>query len=240
MQNVIPAFANLPARVRTQAWATAGRQNLKLKAVIFDMDGVLVDSEYWWQKWETKFFKYLFGEWNESDWMNIIGRSLKDIYRVLEDNYNLTMSWTDFQYAYNQTASDIYQKQCQLMPDAYEVLDFLTKNSVKLALASSSFHSWIKMTVDRFKLGMYFDVVVSAEDVKGHGKPAPDIYLYTARKLKVKPNKCLVVEDSSNGILAAKAAGIFAIGYQTKFNRLQDLRGADEIVKNLGEIEKFI
>ncbi|MEK9165570.1 MAG: HAD family hydrolase [Patescibacteria group bacterium] len=92
-------------------------KNLRFKAVIFDMDGVLIDSEHWWQKWEKKFLTEQLGSWNKERQQRIIGRSLKDIHRILQDKYN-----------------------------------------------------------------MCFDVVVSAEDVYSLGKPAPNIYLYTARK----------------------------------------------------------
>jgi HAD superfamily hydrolase (TIGR01509 family) len=89
------------------------------------------------------------------------------------------------------------------------------------------------MVVSRFKLKRYFDAIVSAEEVGSRGKPAPDIYLWTANKLDIQPADCLVVEDSTNGILSAKAAGMKVVGYRTKDNQGQDLSRADKIVRDL-------
>jgi HAD superfamily hydrolase (TIGR01509 family) len=207
--------------------------NLKPKAIIFDMDGVLVDSEHWWQKLGQKFYTKLLGKWNKKNQHQIIGRSLKDIHRILQNKYGLKMSWPEFMNNYNQMAKQVYQKQCNLMPGALEVLDFLAGANIKLALASSSFRSWIDMALKRFDLVDYFNAIISAQDVGSRGKPAPDIYLCTAQKLQTDPARCIVVEDSKNGILSAKAAGMIAIGYQTPDNNGQDLRQADIIINNL-------
>jgi len=213
--------------------------NLKPKAIIFDMDGVLVDSEHWWQIWEKKFLSKTLSAWDNQHQKEIIGRSLKDIHGILQNKYGLTMSWLEFKQGYNRAAKMIYQKQCNLMPWVREVLDFLANTSIKLALTSSSFRSWIDMALKRFKLFDYFDAIVSAQDVGSHGKPAPDIYLYTAQKLQIDPAYCIVVEDSKNGILSAKAAGMVAIGYQTPDNMEQNLRQADIIINNLKDLRLF-
>jgi len=209
-------------------------------AVIFDMDGVLVDSEHWWAPLQDKFFTELVGQWNEKSRQGIMGRSLKDIHSVLQTKYGLKMGWLEFADSYGQRAKPLYQKQCNLMPGLPQVLDRLKQQSLKLALASSSFHSWIEIVLERFALKKYFEAVVSAEDVGLRGKPAPDIYFYTAQRLQVKPRECIVIEDSTNGILSAKASGMTAVGYQTPFNSGQDLKRADEIIKDLNQILNLI
>jgi len=213
--------------------------NLKPKAIIFDMDGVLVDSEHWWQIWEKKFLSKTLSRWDNQHQKAIIGRSLKDIHGILQNKYGLKMNWPEFMNNYNQMAKQVYQKQCNLIPNALKILDLLSQKEVKLALSSSSFRSWIDMMLKRFSLADYFDAIVSAQDVGSHGKPAPDIYLYTAQKLQIDPAYCIVVEDSKNGIVSAKAAGMVAIGYQTPDNMEQNLRQADIIINNLKDLRLF-
>jgi HAD superfamily hydrolase (TIGR01509 family) len=136
-------------------------------------------------------------------------------------------------------AEQVYKSQCSLMTEVKMVLDFLKQSDIRLAIASSSFHSWIKMVLERFTLVKYFPVIVSAEDVGLRGKPAPDIYVYTVKKLNLQPKDCLVVEDSTNGVLSAKAAGTWVVGYRTPFNQSQDLREADISVKNLKDLIRY-
>lgn len=206
------------------------------KAVIFDMDGVLVDSEYWWKIWEVRFLKYLLGCWNKEKQQKIMGRGLKDIHSLLQKEYQCLISWEEFKNKYNQAAKRIYETQVILMPNVRQTLIALKQKGVKIGLASSSFKLWIAMVVGRFKLKKYFDAIVSAEEVGSRGKPAPDIYLWTANKLNIQPAKCLVVEDSTNGILSAKAAGMTVVGYRTKDNQGQDLRLANKIVRDLSAV----
>jgi HAD superfamily hydrolase (TIGR01509 family) len=94
------------------------------------------------------------------------------------------------------------------------------------------------MVLTRFDLSEYFSAVVSAEDVGSRGKPAPDIYLYTAKKVHARPGECVVVEDSTNGVTSGKAAGMRVVAYQTPFNKDYDLTGADAIITNLRELTK--
>lgn len=205
----------------------------KPKAIIFDMDGVLINSEYWWQLWEKKFMLQELGEWGSQQQSKIIGRSLLDIYTILQKEYRIKSTWRQFKASYNQAAKQIYQHQCSLMSGVPQILKQIQQQGIRIALASSSFHAWIKMVVERFKLQSYFTVIVSAQNVGSHGKPAPDIYLYTAQQLKTIPTECLVIEDSSNGILSAKTAGMSVVGYQTAFNKSHDLTKADMVVTDL-------
>lgn len=219
-------------------------QKSKIKAIIFDMDGVLIDSEHWWQKFEHKFFASILKPWNKETERNIeydiMGRGLKDIHQVLRDKYGLKMTWPALRTAFDNAALDIYLKQCKLMPGVLEVLDYLKKKGIKTALASSSFHSWIKMMLNRFELKKYFDAIVSSQDVGSRSKPAPDIYLYTAKKLKLEPQDCLVVEDSQNGILSAKRAGMKVVGYRSKNNQGVDLGEADVVIGDLRELNLVV
>lgn len=207
--------------------------NYSIQAIIFDMDGVLVDSEFWWCKFEDQFYREIMPDWNEQDHGQVVGQSLKDIHQLLSQKYQLRLSWPEFQARYHAEASNIYQTQVNLMPGAAEVLADLAERGIILALASSSFHSWIEMVVERFDIKKYFKIIVSSEDVGERGKPAPDIYLFTAKKLGVDPQDCLVIEDSTNGILSAKAAGMTAVAYKSARNPSQKYDKADSVIDDL-------
>jgi len=207
-----------------------------IKVIIFDMDGVLVNSEHWWSILESRFLRKQIGKWTKEDQASIKGCSLKDIYQILKDQYNLKMEWNQFWQCYEQMAKQIYQEKSSLMFGVKQVLKALKQRGFKQALASSSARSWINMFLNRFSLERFFDIIVSAEEVNDRAKPRPDIYLYIANRLEVQTKSCLVVEDSKNGILAAKCADMLAIGYRTLDNKDQDLSQADNIINNLQEI----
>lgn len=206
------------------------------KAVIFDMDGVIVDSELHWKSLEGFFLQSLVPTWTSQDQSRIIGLSLDHLYAMLRDEYGVTASQDDFLEEYHGMAAGIYRDKAGLLPGFRETLDRLLAAGKPLAIASSSPRKWIRMVVDKFDLHDPFPVIVSAEQVGGRGKPAPDIYRYTAEKLSVKPEDCVVIEDSKNGALSAKNAGMFCIGIRNGFNDEQDLSAADVVIEGFGEL----
>ncbi|HYO48239.1 MAG TPA: HAD-IA family hydrolase, partial [Chloroflexia bacterium] len=117
-----------------------------------------------------------------------------------------------------------------------ESLSLLLGSNVKVALASSSPMSWIDIVRDRFDLRDKFDVVVSADELQGEGKPSPAIYLLTARRIAVQPEECVVIEDSKNGALSATRAGMFCVGIRNGFNDEQDLSAADMLINDFDKL----
>ncbi len=212
-------------------------QSRSVKAIIFDMDGVLVDSERVWFQTTKEWLSGLIGKaWDMEEEARITGKSVPDIYRSLNELYHLAISDQQFFDRYNTMAKDVYMRHSALNPHVKETLEDIRGCKISIALASSSPHSWIEMMLSRFALAQYFSVVASSEDVGFVGKPAPDIYLYTAQKLSVSPKHCVVIEDSRNGVLSAKAAGMIAVGYRTPYNSNQDLSMSDMIINDLAEI----
>src|SRR5690606_5762616 len=122
------------------------------------------------------------------------------------------------------------------MPGVKNLIEKLKEKGIPLAVASSSYADVIEIILQKTGLQSYFDVVVSSQ-MAGASKPEPDIFLLTARKLSVPPEKCIVIEDSTNGIKAAKAAGMFCIAFAGPGSELQDQTQADLIVVDFGEIE---
>jgi HAD superfamily hydrolase (TIGR01509 family) len=200
------------------------------------MDGVIVDSELHWKSLEGYFLQSLIPGWTAADQGRIIGLSLDSLYGLLSTEYGLRGDKEAFLKEYHAIAEGIYTTKVSLMPGFLELLAHLHENEVPVALASSSPRSWIKLVLDRFDLAADFKVVVSAQEVGGEGKPSPAIYLYTARKLGVEPEGCVVIEDSRNGVLSARNAGMYCIGFRNGFNDEQDLSAADMVIEGFDQL----
>jgi HAD superfamily hydrolase (TIGR01509 family) len=208
-----------------------------MKAVIFDMDGVIVDSERHWKMLEGFFLRSLVPAWGEADQGRIIGLSVHDLYRMLVSEYGVTETQERFMALYFEMAQQIYAEKVSLLPGFRDLLARLLERDVPLGLASSSPLPWIDIVLDRFYLHPYLPLVVSADELQGQGKPLPAIYLLTAQRLGVEPERCIVIEDSLNGVLSAKSAGMYCIGLRNGFNDEQDLSAADIIINSFDELD---
>jgi HAD superfamily hydrolase (TIGR01509 family) len=208
---------------------------LIVDAVIFDMDGVIVDSEIHWKTTEGYFLQSLIPTWNMNDQDRIIGLGVHDVYTILVNTYHLQLSKAQFLAIYQEMANEIYGQKVSLMEGFAELLSTLNSNHIPVALASSSPASWINIMLQRFNLRESFKVVVSADELAGEGKPSPAIYLHTANRLGVRPDRCIAIEDSYNGVLSAKRAEMFCIGFRNGFNDEQDLSNADVIIHHFAE-----
>jgi len=205
-------------------------------AVIFDMDGVIVDSEIHWKTLEGYFLQSLIPTWSSTDQDKIIGLGVHDLYTLLIGQYGLQKTKEQFLELYQEMANKIYGQKVSLIAGFSDLLMTLNKNNIPVALASSSPRSWINIMLRRFGLQASFRVVVSADELEGEGKPSPAIYLLTAQRLGVSPKSCIAIEDSKNGVLSAKNAGMFCIGFRNGFNEEQDLSKADMIIHGFAEL----
>lgn len=212
-----------------------------IKAVIFDMDGLLIDSEPFWQETEKK----LFGELG----VNVTPELHKQTfgYRIEEqiEFWYKIQPWKEKNFdeikkRYQEIIIDFFKHKVELVDGAKYILDLFQETKLKKALASSSDLILINIFLEKFGLTNYFDAVHSAE-YEGHGKPHPAVFLKTAQKLKVKPFECLVFEDSTNGILAAKSAKMKTIAVPPDHNDLQNdpiYQIADMKLTNLKEFDE--
>ncbi len=208
-----------------------------MDAVIFDMDGVIVDSEIHWKTTEGYFLQSLIPTWNMSDQDRIIGLGVHDVYTILVNTYHFQQPKAQFLAIYQEMANEIYGQKVSLMEGFAELLSNLNDNNIPVALASSSPSSWINIMLQRFSLRESFKVVVSADELAGEGKPSPAIYLHTAKRLGIRPDRCIAIEDSKNGVLSAKKAEMFCIGFRNGFNNEQDLSNADMIIRHFTEFD---
>lgn len=208
----------------------------KSKTVIFDMDGVIVDSELHWEKLEPQYLSSTIPDWNSTTYDQLTGLNLSDVYSFLFTNYDEVPNQVEFRAAYEAMADIIYGELISLLPDVKVVIESLHTNGVTLGIASSSPRRWIDIVLKRFGLQTYFSSVLSSSDIGGKGKPSPDIYLASAKALKTDIEDCIVIEDSRNGVLAAKSAGMYCYGLRNGFNTSQDLSEADEVITGFASL----
>ncbi len=175
-------------------------------AVIFDMDGVLIDSEPLWKIAMEEVFKSVGCPLTRQDFQKTVGLRLDE---VIEYWYEHT-GW--LHKTPKEVESAIVQKMIELLKangtplkGVIETLDYLKTNGKKIGLATSSYSVLIDTVLDVLEIRNYFDFTHSAED-ETHGKPHPAVYLTVANKLNTQPKNCLVIEDSLNGIISGKAA----------------------------------
>jgi HAD superfamily hydrolase (TIGR01509 family) len=179
-----------------------------MKAIVFDMDGVIVDSEAKWREVETDFFRVSIPTWKDSDHEKIIGMGIEDVYHFLVDKFDLAMGKVEFLERSDEVANKVYRERVDCSDGFLELARGLKHRGIRTAIASSAPERWIKVVIDRFSLSPLIDVVVSADDVGSRTKPEPDIYLEAAARLGLPTGQCLAIEDSSIGLLAAKRAGL--------------------------------
>jgi len=205
-----------------------------IKAVIFDMDGVLVNSEpinyeinkITFEKAGIKISKKEFIE----EWV-VKGTGSREAIK----RHNIRMSYENLQKIKKKIYLDILKRKVKLKPNAKETIINLHKK-YKLALASHAHKYNVNIIVKKFRLNKFFQIILGKQDVN-KGKPNPEIFLKAAKKLKVKPEKCLVIEDTEKGILAAKRAGMICIAIPDSWTKkYNDFSKADLVVDNLKEL----
>lgn len=177
-----------------------------IKAVIYDMDGLIVDSEPWWRVAETNVFGRYGNAPAEADFERMMGNRIQEVIRHWYSRH----PWADF--SEEATQQEIVQEvgrlvigNAQLLPGVIDSINFFIERKIPVALASSSPLQLIRQLMTHYNLYDAFCVVCSAE-FEEYGKPHPGVFLTAARHLGVQPQECLVLEDSFNGVLAAKAA----------------------------------
>ena len=181
------------------------------QAVIFDMDGVLLDSEQLWNQSKQEVVREAGGHWREDAPTAMIGMSSPEWSTYMRDTLGVPMSTDEINRAVVDRMEQHYREHLPLLPGAVEVVRTLHRRW-PLALASSANREIIDFALDTAGLAGEFDATVSSEEVP-HGKPAPDVYLEAARWLSVEADRCVAVEDSSNGIRSAAAAGMAVIAF---------------------------
>ena len=208
-----------------------------IKTVIFDMDGVIVDTEPVHKYAYNQHFNELGIDVSEEMYATFTGNSTRNVFQKLKAHFDLAHEVEDLilrkRFLFNEAFDT--KPDLELIEGVFDLIKDLHEKGIQLILASSASNSTINRVFNRFDLDQYFSHKVSGEDFP-KSKPDPAIFLHAA-SLSVAPKEnCVVIEDSTNGIKAAKEAGIYCIGYKSKNSKHQEYSLADQIISHFSEI----
>jgi HAD superfamily hydrolase (TIGR01509 family) len=207
-----------------------------IDAVVFDLDGVLLDSERVWDAAREQLAKERGGRWHDGAQQDMMGMSSLEWSRYMHDTIGLAEPPEEISREVVGRLGAIYREELPVLPGAREAVRRLAERW-PLALASSSNRELIDLALELLRVAQLFAATVSSEEVP-RGKPAPDVYLQAARRLGVDANRAAAVEDSHNGILSAKAAGMRVIAIPNRHfpPGEQALARADVVLESLAEL----
>lgn len=202
------------------------------------MDGVIVDTEPVHHYAYVQHFKQLNIEVSPEMYASFTGNSTKNIYERLKETYNLSQDVQTLVETKRNLFNDAFdsKEDLYLLDGVEDLIKDLYTNGMQLVLASSSANVTIERIFDRFNLHHYFTHKVSGEDFP-KSKPHPAIFLKAAELAQTPVENCIVIEDSTNGIQAAKSANIYCVGYDSFHSKLQDYSKADRVITHFNELD---
>jgi len=208
-----------------------------LRAVIFDMDGVLVDSQPYHFAVEDKMCREMGIDVSIEESHSFVGMAGAKVWNYLKNKFALQKTIEELiafenraRIAYFSSLENVYP-----IPGVVALLEELKQHDIKTALASSSSVEVIEIFISKLGIGDYFQKIISGNTVE-KGKPDPDIFLNTSAALGEDPADCVVIEDSANGVKAAKAAGMKCIGFKNTNSGDQDLSLADMVIDDFRKV----
>lgn len=208
------------------------------EAAIFDMDGLIVDSE----PLNSLSWEMVLGVYNKKPiydkggLIHTVGVAGDAGYKEIIEKYDLQEDIKILRKKRRDFFVEIIRKtKITPLPGFLELIRLLKKENLKIALASNRVLRHVLLILEKIDVKEFFDVMIGPSPDRKH-KPAPDIYLQTAKKLRVLPEKCVVMEDSESGVIAAKRAGMRVIAVPNKYTQTHDFSIADKIVESLRNI----
>src|SRR5882724_10508172 len=210
-------------------------------AVIFDLDGVLADSEPWWNQIDAKLLAEHGVSYRGEYHRNVLGVSYRLAVEFYKNAFHISASIEELMRRRGEIATDFFANRVDLFPFAKTTLAQLREMKLQLAVATSSVSVSARPLLDRTGIRSLFSVVITGDEVQ-QGKPHPDIYLRTAKNLGVGPEACLVIEDALAGVAAAKAANMRVAAIpDTRFVDPREYENeADYVLGSLSEIPALI
>lgn len=212
-----------------------------IDAVTFDLDGVLADSEPWWNQIDTKLLAEHGVNYRGEYHQNVLGVSYRIAVEFYKNAFHIRTSVEELMCRRGEIATEFFANRVGLFPSAKRTLQRLIEMEVPLAIATSSVSASAHPFLDRTGIRSLFKVIVTGDEVQ-RGKPYPDIYLRTSNKLGIPPEACLVVEDALSGVAAAKAAHmrVAAIPDSRFMDPREYKKQADYVLGSLSEIPDLV
>jgi HAD superfamily hydrolase (TIGR01509 family) len=217
------------------------RHTMSFRAVIFDLDGVLADSEPWWNQIDGKLLAEYGVTYRDEYHRNVLGVSYRLAVEFYKKAFGLSAPTEELMQRRGEIATEFFANRVGLFPSAKPVLQELRRMNLRLAVATSSVSASARPFLDRHNLTAFFNVIVTGDEIE-RGKPHPDIYLRAADKLGLAADACLVIEDALSGIAAAKAAKmrVAAIPDRRFVDPREYEKKADYVLGSLSEIPALI
>jgi HAD superfamily hydrolase (TIGR01509 family) len=210
-------------------------------AVIFDLDGVLADSEPWWNQIDANLLAEYGVTYRGEYHRNVLGVSYRLAVEFYKNAFHISAPVEELMRRRGQIATEFFANRVGLFPSAKATLEELRQMKLRLALATSSVSASARPFLERTGIGSSFEVIITGDEIQ-RGKPYPDIYLCTAEKLRVSADACLVIEDALSGVAAAKAANMRVAAIpDTRFvDALEYQKETDYVLSSLSEIPTLI
>ena len=211
--------------------------SFQARAVIFDLDGVLVDSEPLYADALNRVMVMEGAEpLTEDESRSLIGTTVEDTWDAIKEMRSLSKPFEYYLGIYSQTLIEIFRAGLELQPGAMDLVRAVRDRGLLLGLATSSRRAWVDVQLEVVGVNSVFDAVVTGDEVQD-GKPSPEIYLSAAHLLGVPPAECLAVEDSPSGVAAAAAAGMYTVAVRTESTAGLDISSADVVLDSLEEFD---
>jgi HAD superfamily hydrolase (TIGR01509 family) len=208
-----------------------------IRTVIFDMDGVIIDSEPIHFKMENEMFQELKISISYEEHCSYVGTSSQNMWAIIARKHGLNVEVKELVKKQHvlYMAYLLNEKDLRPIPSVVELIEDLYHSGFGLVLASSSYMEVIEVVLRKFNLSNYFMARVSGTEL-ANSKPHPEIFIQSAKLAKSEPGECIVIEDSQNGITSARAAGMKCIGFANPNSGVQDLSKADLVIHSFDEL----
>jgi len=209
------------------------------KLIIFDLDGVLLDSEKLYMDMNRKFFRELGANISLETHQAFVGISATKMWTTIKERSNLPQTVEELKEMEKELKfKTLFETKLSPSKGVMDFLENLKDDQHTLAIASSGLRKNIELILKKLKMNGYFELIVSGEEVT-KGKPEPDIFLKVSDHFGRKPADCIVIEDSTNGVMAAKSAGMVCLGYFNPNSGNQDLTKADFVFESFKNPELY-